>query len=78
MNTMLFVICLLLIATILAIIRIHYRVIKGFESERAEYVKMIAAKNYTEYQNFERPVMNGKHTNMVKRQQSAMKGSDAD
>lgn len=78
MNTMLFVICVLLIATILAIIRILYKVIKDFDSERAEYVKMIAAKNYTEYQSFEQPVRNGKHTNLVKRQQSAMKGSDAD
>ncbi|MDD4565730.1 MAG: hypothetical protein PHE79_09700 [Eubacteriales bacterium] len=70
MDTMLFTICVLLIATILAIIRIYYKTIKGFDAERAEYIKMIAAKNYTEYQNYEQPVKNGKHTNLIKRQQS--------
>jgi|GEM_PF-5421750 len=74
-NTMLiilFVICVLLIATILAIIRIQHKIIKGFDAERAEYVKMIAAKNYPQYKSFEQPVKNGEHTNLVKRQQSAM------
>jgi hypothetical protein len=70
MNTMLFAICVLLIATILAITRIQYKIIKNFDVERSEYVKMIAAKNYTEYQNYEQPVRNGEHTNMIKRQQS--------
>lgn len=62
MEIMLFAICIIQTAFI-AFIQIR------FEKEREGYVKMIAAKNYPEFQSFEAPVKNTNHSNMFKKQQ---------
>lgn len=60
---MIFIICILQII-------LTFLMTWQYRKERAEYIKMLVAKDYTEYKSFENPVRNEKHSTMVKRQQS--------